>query len=643
MEATAQDEGEPRFDVRARRGEDCPLEGLRQRLTERAGLSQDKARALAEALHAAPSVVLGRGVSRQRADRALVLSRAGLVVEVNPVLSLAPKLKSDGDGRVECPACGEVMVPGPHRQCAHCGVYIDKVSPELLLRRKVRKQERDRMAARVSAEQQLEKHRAAAELEERLRLEIRSELEARHGLFPLGRPTPSLNRPALLGGGLVLVCAAFAAGWFVPRGLAPSAMPVATATAGTARSGQEIDSVLARLDRGEAAPSAGSTRVLPLAWSVGPADSLRPSADLPPQPPAQLLTASFGRVEGLPPVDAGVAWPVDLVPRLRADLAVALASSGQMGRAAELLQALEPWRASVDPRLAEPVRRAGLMVRAWGLRSPGLTSMQPLLTQLSEGLRGMVDPIERASLLAEVVPVMARTPAVSDEVIASLIQQTGAAVKAVAEEGARRRLTEAWIVAEAQVLLARAEHEAVGGHFSRLHKRLAALAALQPQTTDPATQARLLAIQIRISQLAGEPAPQLSAGWLSAYERVPSVAEQAKLLREVSTSVGGPLVDEARRLASRLAARAESSAQGMARADGLGQLSLLWAELGQVDQASLWRQRALQTPGLPAETALRLRAQLTTDGEIGLAQATLRLGDLPRAESHWRRVATYLL
>ncbi|MBQ0946590.1 hypothetical protein KAK07_24890 [Ideonella sp. 4Y16] len=641
MEATPQEVGEPRFDVRARRAPDCPLEGLQQRLIDLARLPPAKAQALAEALQSASSVVLGRGVSRERAERANLLERAGLLVEITPVLQLAPKPESDGDGRVECPACGEIMVPGPHRQCAHCGVYIDKVSPELLMRRKLRKQEQARVALRVAAEQQQSRRRAEAEMEHRLRQEIRQQLESRHGLARPGRALPLWQRPAMLGGGVMLAGAAFAAGWFMPRGGSLDAVPVAAAAAWVAP-GEPIDRLLARVDRGEQAPSAGGRPAAPI-WTVEPADSLRPGPDVPPQTPEQLLATSFGRVEGLPPLGAGVTWPVDLLPGLRADLAVALAESGQLGRAEELLQSLEPWRASVDPRLTEQLRRARLMVHAWGLHDHGLTSVQPLLTRLGEGLRSMVDPIERASLLAQVVPVMARAPAVSDEVITGLIRQTGAAVKAVAEQAPRHRLTEAWIVAEAQVLLARAEHEAVSGHFSRLRARVAALAALQPQTIEPATQARLLAMQVRISQLAGESTARLVMAWLQAFERVPTIAEQADLLREAVDLPGGALVEEARRLAMRLATRGEAAGQGAARAEGLGRLSLLWAELGDADQASLWRQRALQTPGLQPETALRLRAQLTTEAEICLAQATMRLGDLARAESHWRRVATYVL
>ncbi|MBQ0961266.1 hypothetical protein KAK06_20080 [Ideonella sp. 4Y11] len=644
MEATPQEVGEPRFDVRARRAPDCPLEGLQQRLVDLARLPPAKAQSLVEALQAAPTVVLGRSVSRERAAKAQLLSRAGLHIEITPVLQLAPKPVSDVDGRVECPACGEIMVPGPHRQCAHCGVYIDKVSPEVLMRRKLRKQEQARVQLRLAAEQQQSRQRAEAEMEQRLRQEIREQLESRHGLAGPGRALPAWQRPAILGGGVVLAGAAFAAGWFLPHGAPLDAVPVATATAGTAGvpPGEQIERLLAHVDRGEQAPGAGR-RPAPPIWTVEPADSLRPGPDVPPQSPEQLLATSFGRVEGLPPLGAGLAWPVDLLPGLRADLAVALAESGQMGRAEELLQSLEPWRASVDPRLTEQLRRARLLVHAWGLYDHGLTTVQPLLTRLSEGLRSMVDPIERASLLAQVVPVMARAPAVSDEVITGLIRQTGAAVKAVAEPGPRHRLTEAWIVAEAQVLLARAEHEAVSGHFSRLRARIAALAALQPQTIEPATQARLLARQVRISQLAGESTERLVMAWLQAVERVPTMAEQADLLREAVEQPGGALLDDARRLAGRLATRGEAAGQGAARAEGLGRLSLLWAELGDADQASLWRQRALQTPGLQPETALRLRAQLTTEAEIGLAQATQRLGELARAESHWRRVATYVL
>ncbi|MBQ0929220.1 hypothetical protein [Ideonella alba] len=644
MEATPQEVGEPRFDVRARRAPDCPLEGLQQRLIDLARLPPAKVQSLAEALQSASSVVLGRNISRERAERANLLERAGLLVEITPVLQLAPKPESDVDGRVECPACGEIMVPGPHRQCAHCGVYIDKVSPELLMRRKLRKQEQARVALRVAAEQQQSRRRAEAAMEERLRLEIRQQMESRHGLKSPGRALPAWQRPAKLAGGVMLVGAAFVAGWFMPRGGTLESVPVATASAGIAGvpPGEQIERLLAHVDRGEQAPGAGR-RPAPPIWTVEPADSLRAGPDVPPQSPEQLLATSFGRLDGLPPLGAGVTWPVDLLPGLRADLAVALAESGQMGRAEELLQSLEPWRTSVEPRLTEQLRRARLLVHAWGLLDHGLTTVQPLLTRVSDGLRSMVDPIERASLLAQVVPVMARAPAVSDDVIAGLIRQTGAAVKAVAEQGPRHRLTEAWIVAEAQVLLARAEHEAVRGHFSRLRTRVAALAALQPQTLEPATQARLLAMQVRVSQLAGEAPERLVTAWRQAFERVPSIAEQADLLREAVELPGGALVDDARRLATRLATRGEAASQGAARAEGLGRLSLLWAELGDADQAALWRQRALQTPGLQPETALRLRAQLTTEAEICLAQATLRLGDLARAESHWRRVATYVL
>ena len=91
-------------------------------------------------------------------------------------------------------------------------------------------------------------------------------------------------------------------------------------------------------------------------WVLDAADSLRPSAQVPPQPPEQLLATSFGQVDGLPPVDANAAWPADLVPSLRANLAVALATAGQMARAEDLLQTLEPWRTSTDPRLGEPLR-----------------------------------------------------------------------------------------------------------------------------------------------------------------------------------------------------------------------------------------------------------------------------------------------
>lgn len=646
----------PRFDVRVRRDGDRVMDGLAERLVQRARLSPEKAKALTQALQSGNSVVLGRAVTRERADKALALQDAGLVVEVTPVLTLAPKVETAVDGRMECPACGELTELGPERQCGHCGVFVDKVPEEVKLRRQLKAQEESRMAARRQHEAQQEQAKARAALEERLRQQIRDELESQFGaLRERNDWRQGLGKPVVAGLALAVMAGAFGAGWGVARGMAPEAGPAVAAKASPAMaaasvpSAEQIDKLLARLDgmaSPDDAPAAGGARAMHASASAAlpglGADSLRPGIDVPPQPPETQLANAFAQVDGLPKVDADAAWPADLVPRLRAELAVGLARSGQVQRADELLQTLAPWRASSDPQLASLLRRTRLLVQAWGLQDLSAASAGPRLAAMRESLRELVDPIDRATTLTELLPVLARAPSVSEAWLTSLLQQTAQAVKAVAEEAPRRALAEAWTVAEARSLVARAEREAAQGQFSRLRPRLTALEALLPQTVETATQARLLLMQLRLTQLAGEPVAKVQATWQAALERVTPLGQQAELLREAAQAGNWLSLDELRRQAQRLGSRTDS-VQGAARAAGAGELALLWADLGQADQAAQWRQRALQTAGLNADQTLRLRAELVAGAEVALASSAHRVGDFAVAEGHWRRAAAYTL
>lgn len=646
-------DAEPLFDVRARRAEGQSLEELQERLVCDARLTPEKAEALVGALRAGPSVVLGRSVQRDRADKARLLMKAGLVIEITPVLSLAPKVAADEDGRSVCPACGEVSVLGPQRQCPHCGVYVDKVNPERQLRRKLQEQEKARLAFEQQHRQRAEASQRQAQLEARLREEIRAELAAAHGLLRQRRPDwrDTLRQPRVAAGMGLSFCLSFAAGWWLPQWAAPAAAdaPLALAMAASqpvavAALPKDLDQLLARIDQfgpaaGPAGPGASGVPGLP-----GDADSLRPvlaSAGDTATSPEQRLTLALPAADGLPAPAASQAWPEDLVPQLRAELAVALARAGQGSRAAEALGGLEPWRSSSDPGLAALLRRTRLLVDAWGLQDLAAGAAAPRLAQLRNGLRELVDPIERAGTLAELAPVLAHAPAVPAEVVTGLLTQAGSATKAVADEALRRQLADTWTLAEAATLQAWAEREAATGHTSRLRARAQALAALLPQAQEPATQARLLAAQLRLAQLAGEPTQRLLAAWQTALDRVGPLALQAEVLRDTAQP-GQPAADEARRLAQRMAGRADG-ADAAGRARTLGQLSLLWADAGQAEAQAQLRQRALHTAGLSPDAVLRLRAQLLAGGQIAQAQAALRGGDYARAETHWRAVASYLL
>ena len=213
------DDAAPRFDVRARLTGRVPAEVVLKSLVTQVRMPADKAEALVQALRASPSATIGRGVSRERADKARALAVDGLEIDVSPVLSLAPKSAVVADEQVECPACGHRGVLSPERQCTACGVYVDKVSPEAAMRRRLLEQERAKLAWQEAHQAQQAEHESLAAMEARLREEIRAELERRHGRRrgPIWRELWRL--PQFIGGFSATVLAAFTAGWWMPTWL----------------------------------------------------------------------------------------------------------------------------------------------------------------------------------------------------------------------------------------------------------------------------------------------------------------------------------------------------------------------------------------------------------------------------------------
>lgn len=631
------DDASPRFDVRARLTGRVPAEVVLKTLVTQVRMPADKAEALVQALRASPSATIGRGVSRERADKARALAVDGLEIDVSPVLSLAPKHAVVGDGMVVCPACGHRGVLTEERQCGACGVYVDKVSPEAAMRRRLLEQERAKLAWQEAHQAQQAEHESLAAMEARLREEIRAELERRHGRRrgPIWRELWRL--PQFIGGFSATVLAAFTAGWWMPTWLhpEPAAAPVVASGEAAGAPPGSVEALLARLDRYPTAAGPAAS-----AAALSEADSL--SARKPRMPPDVALTTALSQAPGLPEMAPGGAVPADLVPHWRGELAVALARAGQDERAAEARRALEPWRQGVAPEIVAEVRRARMLVDAWGLREQSAGAAAPRLAQLRADVANLVEPVERATTLSALVPVLAQAPAVPEDIVVGLLAQVGQAVKTVADPAERQALSDRWLLAEAEALLAWSGREARDGHFSRLAARQSAVAALLPHAQAEATQAHLLALQLRLARLGGEASPRLLSAWQGALDKVADLPAQVRVLRAVAQAPSAVPVAELQRQAARLAARAEAAEAGV-RAQTLAELALLGADQGDAAQLQAQGRRALSTPNLTADHQLRLRTQLLGGGHIGLAQAALLAADPAAAESHWRLAAQYIL
>lgn len=173
----------PLFDVTVSLSPGTTAEAMAELAVRHAGMDPAKAQALAKALRRSPRVKVGSAVPKERADKAGEdLSRAGLQVSITPVLSVQVKKEAEDDGSINCPACDARVILTEERQCPSCQVFVDKVTEEFLLRRKIIEQERARAKARAAREKQEEERKARQELEDMLRQQIRAEMEQEFGL-----------------------------------------------------------------------------------------------------------------------------------------------------------------------------------------------------------------------------------------------------------------------------------------------------------------------------------------------------------------------------------------------------------------------------------------------------------------------------
>ncbi|MDB5897526.1 MAG: hypothetical protein JWP41_1128, partial [Ramlibacter sp.] len=278
---------EPLFDVVVKVPPNISLEEIDAK-ARAAGVAPERVEALMKALRNLPQVRIGAGVPKQRADAAReTFTRAGLLVIITPLLGLQAKVDTPTDGRHQCPGCDQRVVLSEHRQCPECGVYVDKITEEDILRRKLLRQERAKLDFQTARDAKNAEQKTRESMEAALREKIREELEEEYGLRDR-RGGLLTSRPVLAGLALALVAAAFVGGrgssgawpWTASaaqpqsKSAAPGAdpdklmeslgpkaegAPAAAGTAGTATGDADIDDPLIRQAGGERIGAKGLT------------------------------------------------------------------------------------------------------------------------------------------------------------------------------------------------------------------------------------------------------------------------------------------------------------------------------------------------------------------------------------------------
>lgn len=285
----------PLFDVVVRLPPNVSLEEVERRAIQDAGIRPDRVESLIKVLRSVPQAKIGAGVSRERADKAREqFSRAGLEVEVTSILALQTMVTGSFDGRVVCPACNNRVLLPDNRQCPSCGVFVDKISDEALLKRRMMEQEKARLDFQATKDAKQTEKSVREALEADLRAKVRKELEAQYGI---GKGRSSRSMSLVKGVGiLALLGVAFVGGRAMSTGSFSMESILGGSKSAKGSSPAEVDKMLDTVGpKGGAGPAAAAGGAAPGGGPAGDAsaDAGGPTGDVDVDDP--LIQAAGGK------------------------------------------------------------------------------------------------------------------------------------------------------------------------------------------------------------------------------------------------------------------------------------------------------------------------------------------------------------
>ena len=657
----------PLFDVFVRAPEDTSLQNIERLVQAVPGQSSANRERLIKALRNGPQVKIGGGVSQERADRARAqFSKAGLVVVISPVLVLQSMMTGAFDGLFVCPACnGRVLLP-QNRQCPDCGVFVDKVTEEFLLKRKIMEQERAKLTYQADRDTKESLKLSRQAMEAAIRAQVRKELEAEmghrsEGIFS-GRV--GLMRATGIAGLLAL---AFAGGNAMPqsglpwgkadntvKGSAPADVDtmldqIASRTANTsmgppAEGSPDIEDLLTQPGASRTGKGISLEQALAAANTLGKAvgnttaERAWAGSAAPTKGGNPAIGTQVGGSQATAPATALAKW------LLTAEFARQLAELGQWQRAQDVVKALKAMpRLALDPVAAAAVRLADLEVQAWAIGPLGEGRARNAADALKSAAVALEDPAERAQALGRAGVILshhAQLPPAASQAFLTLAAQ---ALKSVTKVQQRAVAVDDWMVSMGEVLSAEVAMHAKSGLWSKAKTASAQLEGLVKQATTASARARLYAIDFRIRQQLGQADRSaqslemaLSTGGLDA-----SLPARAAMLRAIAHLSGAAALEPVQTAVNAFLVQLESQT-GMVKAQALTQLALLQADAGLRAKADQYARMARDTPGVSASDAVTLNADLIVRGELAAARLLHGQGRYAESEVLLKGLADYM-
>ena len=668
-------EVEPQFDVFIRVPPHEQVDLLTGRLRSVLGMDELKVQSIVNRLRSMPVIQIGAKVSKGAADKAATnFRRVGFNVELQPILALQIKAQA-GKGPYVCPSCEAETVLTAQRQCSKCGVYVDKLTEEFLLHKKIAKEERRRaeiLAAKgVEAQARSAKNRAEALLRDKIRKELEEELGIEKVKTRIFSGRAGLVRA---GGILLLIGGAFVGGMGASslldrsgRGSEPQLAHGISQADGIEKLLVASPSMNKKLDElssakadelGEpvvdmtsdellmnvAEQGGGKNKGLTVAQAVAASQKLA-------NPLVNRAEKSKVQQENpenrSAPVNATVHAhiPVKLKPILQAELARILAELGHVQRAHEVLKTA--YKVPLAERGIDgtiQLKLADIEVEAFSLLGASEGRVKSQLDVIGKSLAELPSPYWRALVLARLGEIVGSSPRSSVANAVPYFQQANEAAKQITPIEQQDVAIGNLVVSMARLQLESATRYASKGLWSHARERVTEIEAIHKQFVNSRNQSRLAAVEYQSQYLLGshKRAKEILQSAMSTTEKL-GLAEKLQALR-VWASVLNVFDSVAfQKLLTLTQAQVEALQAGSEKMQAIGELALVHADAGKSEIFETLRSRVALIAGVPPEPAAEMDARLGVIGMLALARNASERGNFATVEGYLRVVAEHLM
>lgn len=661
---------EPLVNVFIRRPEHAPLEPLAERLRTMLSMGESKVQSIVTRLQSAPVIQIGSQVTKSIADRAATdFRRVGFIVDLRPVLSLQAKTENQAEeGAYECPSCETRVVLTDQRQCPQCSVFVDKLSEDFLLRKKIAKEERRRAQALVAKDAESRARKEKNRAEALLRAKIRQEIEDELGVEKIKTSIFSGRAGLVYAGGLLLLVSGAFAG-----GMGVSSLLDLNKQKSEPQLVQGIDKLLQvsqgvgkKLDGPSAADAAelgepvmdsstdesllnvaeqknGKNHGLTVAQAVAASQRIAQSIG---HVAIQGKTQEGDAVSH--PEDAtgsAIVVPATLKPVLQAEMARILAGLGHVQRAREVLKTA--YAAPAAGRSSDgmiQLKLADLEVEALGVLTGPEGRVKAQLEIIGKSAAELPTPYWKTLALARLGEIVGRAPRFSMENAQPYFQQAGEAAKEIMPAEQRDVAMEELMVSMVNLRLESAIQLAGKGLWSHARVRVAEIDAAYKQVSQGPAYNRLAALEYQGQYLLGSygharetlEKAMTYAETLTLAQRLPALRVWASVLPAAEAATFQKLLATTQAQVDALQAASEKML-------ALGELALIYADAGEPEVFETLRNRVASMAGQSPDAVTELDARLGVLGMLALARNANKSGNSAVAEGYLRIVAEYIL